>query len=216
MSAEIKKLEPKALWEIFYDLTQIPRPSKKEGKAVQYVKEFGEKLGLKTIVDRTGNVVIKKPATPGYGNRQGVILQGHLDMVPQKENDSDHDFEKDPIEAYIDGEWVTARGTTLGADNGMGIAAGLAVMADKDLKHGPVEVLLTVDEETGMTGAFQLEKGLLDGKILMNLDSSGAENLMNDILHLLERALKRRVRLPGSGTLRDRRSIARGESEEGE
>ena len=171
MSIEIKNLEPKAIWDIFYDLTQIPRPSKKEGKAVDYAREFGEKLGLETLVDKTGNVIIKKPASPGFENRQGVILQAHLDMVPQKNSDKDHDFEKDPIDAYVDGEWVKARGTTLGSDNGMGIGAALAVLANNDLKHGPIEVLLTVDEETGMTGAFDLEGGLMDGKILMNLDS---------------------------------------------
>ncbi|HEC43548.1 MAG TPA: aminoacyl-histidine dipeptidase [Bacteroides sp.] len=171
MSTEIKNLEPKAIWEIFYELTQIPRPSKKEEKAAEYAKAFGEKLGLETIVDTAGNVIIKKPATPGFENRKGVILQGHLDIVPQKNSDTDHDFEKDPIEAYIDGEWVTAKGTTLGSDNGMGVAAGLAVMQDNSLKHGPVEVLMTIDEETGMTGAFELQGGLLEGKILMNLDS---------------------------------------------
>lgn len=171
MSKEIKNLDPKALWDVFYELTQIPRPSKKELKAVEYAKSFGEKLGLETLVDPTGNVVIRKPASPGYENRQGVILQGHLDMVPQKNSDTGHDFEKDPIDAYIDGEWVTARGTTLGSDNGIGVAAGLAIMQDNTLKHGPLEVLLTVDEETGMTGAFELKGGMLDGKILMNLDS---------------------------------------------
>lgn len=171
MSADIKNLAPKAMWEIFYELTQIPRPSKKEGKAVEYAKAFGENLGLETIVDPVGNVVIKKPATPGYENRVGVILQGHLDMVPQKNSDTEHDFETDPIEAYIDGDWVTAKGTTLGADNGMGVAAGLAVLSDEGLKHGPVEVLMTIDEETGMTGAFELQRGILDGKILVNLDS---------------------------------------------
>ncbi|MFC2098346.1 aminoacyl-histidine dipeptidase [Bacteroidota bacterium] len=171
MSTEIRNLDPKALWEIFYELTRIPRPSKKEGKAVEFAKAFGEKLGLETIQDTAGNIIIKKSATPGFENRQGVILQGHLDMVPQKNSDTDHDFEKDPIEAYIDGEWVTAKGTTLGADNGMGVAASLAVLADNTLKHGPIEVLMTIDEETGMTGAFELQGGLLDGKILINLDS---------------------------------------------
>jgi len=171
MSAEIKNLNPSSLWEIFFELTQIPRPSKMEHRAVIYAKEFGEKLELKTYVDKTGNVIIKKPATSGYENRQGVILQAHLDMVPQKNSDTEHDFENDPIDAYIDGDWVKARGTTLGADNGMGIAAALAVLQDEGLKHGPIEVLLTVDEETGMTGAFQLERGVLDGKILVNLDS---------------------------------------------
>ena len=171
MSAEIKNLNPSSLWEIFYELTQIPRPSKMEHRAVIYAKEFGEKLGLKTYVDKTGNVIISKPATAGFENREGVILQAHLDMVPQKNSDTEHDFENDPIDAYIDGDWVKARGTTLGSDNGMGIAAALAVLQDESLRHGPVEVLLTVDEETGMTGAFQLERGILDGKILLNLDS---------------------------------------------
>ncbi|KPL14404.1 MAG: aminoacyl-histidine dipeptidase [Bacteroides sp. SM23_62] len=171
MSTEIKNLEPRALWEIFYELTQVPRPSKMEHRAVIFAKEFGEKLELKTHVDKTGNVIISKPATTGYENRQGVILQAHLDMVPQKNSDTQHDFENDPIDAHVDGDWVKARGTTLGADNGIGIAAALAVLQDKNLKHGPIEVLLTVDEETGMTGAFQLEGGLLEGKILVNLDS---------------------------------------------
>jgi dipeptidase D len=177
MSTEIKSLDPGALWEIFYELTQIPRPSKKEGKAVEFVKGFGEKLGLETIVDGAGNVVIKKPASPGFENRQGVILQGHLDMVPQKNSDTAHDFEKDPIDAYIDGEWVAARGTTLGSDNGIGVAAALALMQDDTLKHGPLEVLMTVDEETGMTGAFRLQRGILDGKVLLNLDSEGEGEL---------------------------------------
>ncbi len=171
MSKEIVNLEPKALWKHFYSLTQIPRPSKKEGKVVEFVKKFGEDLGLETIVDKVGNIVIKKPATEGMENRKGIILQGHLDMVPQKNSDTDHDFEKDPIDAYIDGEWVTARGTTLGADNGMGIAASMAVLESKELVHGPVEGLFTIDEETGMTGAENLKAGLLGGDILLNLDS---------------------------------------------
>ena len=171
MSTEIKNLDPAPLWEIFYDLTQIPRPSKREYKAVIFAKEFGEGLGLKTHVDKTGNVMIWKPASPGFENRQGVILQAHLDMVPQKNSETQHDFENDPIDAYVDGGWVKARGTTLGADNGMGVSAALAVLQDTNLKHGPLEVLLTVDEETGMTGAFQLETGLLEGRILLNLDS---------------------------------------------
>jgi dipeptidase D len=171
MSTEIKNLDPAVLWEIFYDLTQIPRPSKMEYKAVIFAKEYGEELGLKTHVDKTGNVIIRKPASPGYEKRKGVILQAHLDMVPQKNSDKEHDFEHDPIDALVDGDWVKASGTTLGADNGIGIAAALAVLQDNTLKHGPLEVLLTVDEETGMTGAFQLETGLLEGKILLNLDS---------------------------------------------
>ena len=171
MSQTIKDLKPTAVWKFFYDLTQIPRPSKKEKKAIDYVKKIGEKLGLKTIVDDTGNVIIKKAATPGMEKRKGVILQSHLDMVPQKNSDKKHDFEKDPIEAYIDGEWVKAKGTTLGSDNGIGVATTLAILESKNLQHGPLEALFTIDEETGMTGAFNLKSGLLDGKILLNLDS---------------------------------------------
>ncbi|MBN3034348.1 MAG: aminoacyl-histidine dipeptidase [Bacteroidales bacterium] len=168
---EIKHLEPQLLWKFFHDLVSIPRPSGHEAKAVEYVKQFGERLGLKTHVDDVGNVIIKKPASPGMENRKGVILQGHLDIVPQKNSDTDHDFEKDPIDAYVDGEWVTARGTTLGSDNGIGVAAALAILESKDIPHGPVEGLFTVDEETGMTGAFHLKPGLLDGHILLNMDS---------------------------------------------
>jgi dipeptidase D len=167
----IKDLKPSALWEIFYELTQIPRPSKKEEKAVEFAKNFGEKHGLETHVDDVGNVIIRKPATPGHENKMGVILQAHLDMVPQKNSDKQHDFEKDPIEAIVDGEWVKANGTTLGSDNGIGVAAALAIMSASDLEHGPVEALLTIDEETGMTGAFELKPGLLKGDILLNLDS---------------------------------------------
>ncbi|MEA3316389.1 MAG: aminoacyl-histidine dipeptidase [Bacteroidota bacterium] len=169
--SEILNLKPKALWKNFYDLNQIPRPSKKEERATEFAKNFGEKLGLETIVDEIGNVIIKKPASKGYEDRKTVILQGHLDMVPQKNSDKKHDFEKDPIEMLIDGDWVTADGTTLGADNGMGVAASMAVLEDDTLEHGPVEALFTVDEETGMTGANELKPGLLDGDILMNLDS---------------------------------------------
>lgn len=169
--SEIKNLKPTHVWENFYAMTQIPRPSKKEQRIIEFVKNFGEGLGLKTIVDEVGNVIIKKPATKGMENRTGIILQGHLDMVPQKNSDTNHDFEKDPIQPYIDGEWVKARGTTLGADNGMGVAAAMAVLQSKDLVHGPVEVLMTIDEEAGMTGANNLKPGLLDGDILINLDS---------------------------------------------
>ena len=169
--SEIKNLQPKAVWENFYDITQIPRPSKQEQQIIEHMKKFGESLGLKTIVDEVGNVIIKKPASPGMENRKGIILQGHLDMVPQKNSDVDHDFEKDPIQAFVDGEWVAAKGTTLGADNGMGVAAAMAVLQDKSLVHGPVEVLMTIDEEAGMTGANNLKAGLLDGDVLINLDS---------------------------------------------
>ncbi len=171
MSKEILELEPREVWKYFYELTQIPRPSKKEGKVIEYMRSFGERLGLETIVDEVGNVIIRKPATPGMENRKGVILQGHLDMVPQKNSDVEHDFENDPIDAYVDGEWVTARGTTLGADNGIGVAAAMAVLASKDIQHGPLEALFTIDEETGMTGAFGLKPGLLQGEILINMDS---------------------------------------------
>jgi len=171
MSQEILKLEPKNVWKHFYNLTQIPRPSKKEGKIIEYMKKFGVQLGLETIVDEVGNVIIRKPATRGMENRKGVILQGHLDMVPQKNSSTLHNFEKDPIDAWIDGEWVKAKGTTLGSDNGMGVAATMAVLESKDLVHGPVEALFTIDEETGMTGAENLKPGLLKGEILLNLDS---------------------------------------------
>lgn len=169
--SEIKDLQPVEIWKNFHELTQIPRPSKKEAEVIAYMKKFGEDLGLETIVDEVGNVIIKKPATPGMEDRKTVVLQGHLDMVPQKNSDKDFNFETDPIEAVIDGEWVTANGTTLGADNGIGVAAAMAVLESKTLKHGPVEALFTIDEETGMTGAFGLKPGLLEGEILVNMDS---------------------------------------------
>jgi dipeptidase D len=171
MAKDILTLKPENVWKHFYALTQIPRPSKKEEQVRAYLKKFGEDLKLETIVDEIGNVIIKKPATPGMEDRKGIILQGHMDMVPQKNADTDHDFEKDPIDAYIDGDWVTAKGTTLGADNGMGVAAAMAVLESTDLVHGPVEALITMDEETGMTGAENLKAGVLDGDILVNLDS---------------------------------------------
>ncbi|MBW6501266.1 MAG: aminoacyl-histidine dipeptidase [Bacteroidales bacterium] len=168
---DIRKLKPETLWSYFHDITRIPHPSKKEEKIVEYVREFGKKHKLETIADKTGNVVIRKPATKGMENRKGVILQTHLDMVPQKNSDKKHDFEKDPIETVIDGEWVKADGTTLGSDNGIGVAAALTLLASDNIPHGPLESLFTVDEETGMTGAFGLTKGLLKGDILLNLDS---------------------------------------------
>lgn len=169
--SEIRNLKPEPLWNYFADICEIPHPSKKESKMVEYVKKFGEDLGLETIVDAVGNVVIRKPATPGYENRMGVVLQSHLDMVPQKNSDKTHDFEKDPIVAIVDGEWVTADGTTLGSDNGIGVAAIMSVLADTNLEHGPLEGLFTIDEETGMTGAFALKGGVLKSDILINLDS---------------------------------------------
>jgi dipeptidase D len=171
MNKEIEKLNPSEVWKHFASLTQIPRPSKSEDAIQKFMVEFGKSLGLETILDEVGNVIIRKPATPGMENRKGIVLQGHLDMVPQKNSDKVHDFEKDPIEAYVDGEWVTANGTTLGADNGMGVASTMAVLESKTLKHGPIEALFTCDEETGMTGAEGLKAGLLKGDILLNLDS---------------------------------------------
>ncbi|MDR1405841.1 MAG: aminoacyl-histidine dipeptidase [Prevotellaceae bacterium] len=167
----IANLEPARVWKHFHALTQIPRPSKHEEKIVACMTDFGKRLGLETIVDETGNVIIRKPAVKGMENRRGVILQAHLDMVPQKNSDTQHDFEKDPITAFADGEWVRAKGTTLGADNGIGVAMAMAVLEAADLSHGPVEALFTIDEETGMTGAFGLKPGLLKGDILINLDS---------------------------------------------
>lgn len=167
----IRDLEPSLVWKNFHALTQIPRPSKKEAKAVEYLYEFGRSLGLETIRDEVGNIIIRKPATPGMENRRGVILQGHIDMVPQKNADKVHDFENDPITTVVDGDWVRADGTTLGADNGLGVAVALSVLESRTLVHGPVEVLVTVDEETGMTGANALKPGVLKGDILINLDS---------------------------------------------
>jgi dipeptidase D len=171
MSNNLSHLEPRALWTIFGEICAIPHPSKKEARIVEYIKTFGEKLGLETIVDEVGNVLIRKPAASGYENRQAVVLQAHVDMVPQKNNDTVHDFEKDPIDAYVDGDWVTANGTTLGADNGIGVAAAMAILKDPGLKHGPLECLFTIDEETGLTGAFAFKPGVLKGDILLNLDS---------------------------------------------
>jgi len=171
MDKNISSLEPTALWNWFYELTQIPRPSKKEGAVVDFIEKAGKKMGLETIKDEAGNIIIRKPATPGMEGQKGVILQGHVDMVPQKNSDKQHDFENDPIEAYAEDGWVKANGTTLGADNGIGVAAALAVLQSKDLNHGPVEALFTVDEEDGMTGAKHLKPGILKGDILINMDS---------------------------------------------
>ena len=167
----IKDLDPQVVWKNFYALTQIPRPSKHEELAVEYLYNWGKEHGLETIKDEVGNIIIRKPATPGCENMKGVILQGHIDMVPQKNADTVHDFEKDPIQTYIDGDWVKAKGTTLGADNGLGLAMAMAVLESSDIKHGPIELLCTIDEETGMTGAMALKPGLLQGDILINLDS---------------------------------------------
>ena len=167
----IKELDPQIVWKNFYALTQIPRPSKHEELAVEYMYNWGKEHGLETIKDEVGNIIIRKPATPGCENMKGVILQGHVDMVPQKNADTVHDFLKDPIQTWIDGEWVKAKGTTLGADNGLGLAMAMAVLESNDIKHGPIELLCTIDEETGMTGAMALKPGVLQGEILINLDS---------------------------------------------
>jgi dipeptidase D len=171
MNGNIKELKPNEVWKHFYEITQVPRPSESEYKAVEFIYNFGKNLGLETIRDKVGNVVIRKPATSGKEKVHEIILQAHLDMVPQKNKDKDHDFEKDPIIAYIDDDWVTADGTTLGADNGIGVAAAMTILESNTLKHGPVEALFTINEEKGMIGAQNLEPGILKGKIMINLDS---------------------------------------------
>ncbi|MCD7976789.1 MAG: aminoacyl-histidine dipeptidase [Tannerellaceae bacterium] len=171
MSASIKDLSPNQIWGYFYDLTQIPRPTGHMKEVTEYVLSFGKRLGLETLQDETGNVLIRKPATTGREDHKGVILQSHLDMVPQKNSHVNHDFLKDPIDAYVERDWVTARDTTLGADNGIGVALAMAVLADNTLEHGPVEALFTIDEEVGMDGAFGLKPGFCKGEILINCDS---------------------------------------------
>ena len=171
MAEEIKRLAPQAVWGYFYDLTQIPRPTGHTKQVTEYLKAFGAKHGLETHQDEVGNVLIRKPATPGYEGRKAIVLQAHVDMVPQKNACVAHDFLTDPIDAYIDGEWVTARDTTLGADNGMGVALAMAALTDDTLKHGPLEALFTIDEEVGMDGAVALKPGFLQGSILINGDS---------------------------------------------
>lgn len=168
---DIRQLEPRALWNHFYSLTQIPRPSGKKEPIGTFLEDFGKSLGLETLRDEVGNVLVRKPATAGMENRKAVVLQAHMDMVPQKNSGIAHDFETDPIEAYIDGEWVTARDTTLGADNGIGVAAAMAILASKDIPHPAIEMFITVDEETGMFGAFGLQPNFLKADILINMDS---------------------------------------------
>ena len=167
----IKDLEPKIVWSYFHDITQIPRPSKKEEKIIAYLLNFAEEHNLEARKDKAGNVVITKAATPGKEGLPTVILQSHVDMVCEKNSDVAHDFDNDPIETVIDGDWIKANGTTLGADNGIGIAAQLAVLASTDIAHGKIEALFTVDEETGLTGANSLEPGFITGNILLNLDT---------------------------------------------
>jgi len=171
MSTEVRNLEPKALWNKFADLNAVPRPSKKEERVIQFMKDFGNHLGLETFEDEIRNVIIRKPATKGMENRKPIVLQGHLDMVHQKNNDTTFDFDTQGIDMYVDGDWVRAKGTTLGADNGLGVAAIMAVLESTDIAHPAIEALFTIDEETGMTGALNLKGGILQGEILLNLDT---------------------------------------------
>ncbi|MBB1388684.1 aminoacyl-histidine dipeptidase [Shewanella sp. SG44-6] len=167
----LTQLYPQPLWQWFEQICAIPHPSKHEHALSQHIQQWAKAQGLAVVEDKVGNLIIRKPATAGMENCKIVVLQAHIDMVPQKNADKVHNFETDPIEAYVDGDWVKARGTTLGSDNGIGMSSALAVLGSKDIKHGPLEVLLTIDEEAGMTGAFGLEAGYLDAEILINTDS---------------------------------------------
>lgn len=169
--AQLSDLQPQLVWQTFEQICAIPHPSKHEQKISAWIQELAKEHNIECKEDKAGNLFLKKPATAGMEDRKGVILQAHMDMVPQKNSDKAHDFLTDPISAYVDGEWVTADGTTLGADNGMGLAASLAVLLSNDIEHGPLEVFVTIDEEEGMTGAFALEAGWLEGEILLNTDS---------------------------------------------
>ena len=171
MSQEIRNLEPKALWNKFADLNAVPRPSKKEERVIEFMKNFGNALGLETFEDEIRNVIIRKPASPGMENRKALVLQGHLDMVHQKNSDTVFDFDTQGIDMYVDGDWVRAKGTTLGADNGLGVAMIMAILESKEIKHPAIEALFTIDEETGMTGALNLKGGILKGEILLNMDT---------------------------------------------
>lgn len=177
MSNTVRNLEPRALWNYFADLNAVPRPSKKEERIIAFMTNFGESLGLKTLVDNVGNVIIKKPASKGMENKKTVVLQSHLDMVHQKNNATVFDFDQEGIKMFVDGDWVRAEGTTLGADNGIGVATIMALLASEDIAHPPLEALFTIDEETGMTGAMGLEGGLLDAAIMLNLDTEDDDEL---------------------------------------
>lgn len=177
MSSSIHQLTPQAIWQNFYRLNQIPRASKKEEKIRQFMIDFGSNLGLEVVTDEVGNVLIKKPASPGMETRKTVVLQGHLDMVHQKNNDTFFDFDSQGIDMYIDGDWVKAKGTTLGADNGLGVAAIMGILSSSDIVHPALEALFTIDEETGMTGALGLKPGFLSGEILLNLDTEEDDEL---------------------------------------
>ena len=174
---QVSQLEPQSLWENFSNLNAVPRPSKKEERVIAFMMDFGKSLGLETIKDHIGNVIIKKPASPGMENRQTVVMQSHLDMVHQKNNDTDFDFNSQGIQMYIDNDWVRAKGTTLGADNGIGVATIMAILASNNIDHPAIEALFTIDEETGMTGALELKGGLLSGSIMLNLDTEDDREL---------------------------------------
>ena len=171
MSNELGQLEPRAVWRHFADLNAVPRPSKKKRKVIDFMVTFGKSLGLDTRTDEIGNVIIRKAATPGMEGREGVIMQGHLDMVHQKNADTEFDFDSEGIRMRVDGDWVRAEGTTLGADNGIGVASIMAILASRDIPHPAIEALFTVDEESGMTGALGLKDDVLSGSILLNLDT---------------------------------------------
>ena len=171
MTSSIRKLEPVSLWNHFSNLNAVPRPSKKEERVIEFMVDFGKKLQLQTLVDGVGNVIITKPATKGFENKKTIVMQSHLDMVHQKNSETVFNFETEGIRMYIDGDWVTADGTTLGADNGLGVATIMAILSSDDIKHPAIEALFTIDEETGMTGAMGLEGGILTGEILLNLDT---------------------------------------------
>jgi len=177
MSDAVRTLEPQELWNRFADLNAVPRPSKHEERVIAFIRKFGENLGLPTKVDNVGNVIIKKPATKGMEDRKKVVLQSHLDMVHQKNANTQFDFDSEGIRMFVDGDWVKAEGTTLGADNGIGVASIMALLASKDIPHPSLEALFTIDEETGMTGAMGLKGGLLDGSILLNLDTEDDDEL---------------------------------------
>lgn len=177
MSQDVRNLEPKALWNHFADLNEVPRASKKEERVIAFAKAFGEKLGLPVHIDEVGNVIIKKPASPGMEDRVGIVMQSHLDMVHQKNADTVFDFDTQGIDMYVDGDWVRARGTTLGSDNGLGVASIMTILASDDIPHPALEALFTIDEETGMTGALGLKGGLLDGGIMLNLDTEDDDEI---------------------------------------
>jgi len=177
MSNQVRGLEPKSLWQNFADLNSVPRPSKKEARVIKFIQSFGENLKLPVFTDEAGNVIIKKPATKGFESLKTVVLQSHLDMVHQKNSDTKFDFETQGIDMFIDGDWVKAKGTTLGADNGIGVAAIMALLQSTDIEHPALEALFTIDEETGMTGALALKGGLLEGQFMLNLDTENDREL---------------------------------------